>query len=163
MTSPHIELRMEGLEAVNAERYETLIGKSVRAAVSSAKLEYEEGAELSFLLANDSEVQNLNKQWRGKDKPTNVLSFPAEDIAVGDRAGIFIGDIAISLETVSREAALENKPMDDHFCHLVIHGLLHLFGYDHETDTDADNMELLETAILETMGIANPYESFEQQ
>jgi len=163
MTSPHIELRMEGLEAVNAERYETLIGKSVRAAVSSAKLEYEEGAELSFLLANDSAVQNLNKQWRGKDKPTNVLSFPAEDIAVGDRAGTFIGDIAISLETVSREAALENKPMDDHFCHLVIHGLLHLFGYDHETDTDADNMELLETAILETMGIANPYESFEQQ
>ena len=136
-----------------------LAQKSVEAAVSCAQLKFPADAELSILLADDHRLQSLNREWRGIDKATNVLSFPGEEISVGEMAGPLLGDIAVSMETLSREAGLENKKLNDHFCHLIVHGFLHLFGYDHETDEEADAMENLERVILAELGIADPYES----
>lgn len=114
-------------------------------------------SELSLVLTDDAEVQELNAAWRNKDKPTNVLSFPAFEVAIGQKPGPMLGDIVLAFETVKREAALESKRFEDHTSHLIVHGLLHLLGYDHENDTDAEQMESLETIILGNMGIQDPY------
>lgn len=127
--------------------------------VEIAGLKFPEHAELSVVLAGDKTLQSLNNEWRKKDKPTNVLSFPSKDISVGETADIMLGDIVISLETTAREATLENKTFEDHLSHLVVHGFLHLFGYDHETDKEANQMESLEARILNELGIDNPYDA----
>jgi probable rRNA maturation factor len=112
-------------------------------------------AEVSVLFADDAFVQGLNARWRGQDKPTNVLSFPAAAPATpGQRA---LGDIVLAYETVAREAHEAGKPFDHHAAHLLVHGLLHLLGYDHETDADATVMEAREVHILETLDIPDPY------
>jgi probable rRNA maturation factor len=108
--------------------------------------------EVSVALINDSDMQALNKKWRGKDKPTNVLSFPDSGPAP------VLGDIVIAFETVFREAEAANKPVQDHFIHLLVHGFLHLTGYDHMNDQDAKIMEALEISILTNFNIDNPYE-----
>ena len=105
--------------------------------------------ELSILLTNDKEIQALNKTYRGKNKPTNVLSFPQD--------APLLGDVVMALETLKREAKEQDKTFHDHFCHLFIHGVLHLLGYDHENDKDQDKMESHEKKILHKLGIANPY------
>ncbi len=133
--------------------------RSVNAAIGRADLEFPENAELSIMLGNDGQLRALNREWRNIDMSTNVLSFPGKDISVGEEAGPLIGDIAISMETLKREADLEKKSEDDHFSHLIVHGFLHLFGYDHETDDEADVMENLERSVLADLGIADPYES----
>ncbi|RED51498.1 putative rRNA maturation factor [Aestuariispira insulae] len=117
-------------------------------------------AELSLVLSDDASVQELNREWRGKDKPTNVLSFPADDEDEAPLPGMprMLGDIVLALETVSREAREQNKSFDHHLTHLVIHGLLHLIGYDHIEDDEAEIMEALEIKLLAGMGISNPYE-----
>lgn len=125
--------------------------KAIEEAINVMELNPNEGAELSVLLCGDATIQQLNREWRKKGKPTNVLSFP------NDPEGILLGDIIISLDTVASEAALENKTIKDHVSHLMIHGFLHIFGYDHESDEEADKMESLETEILKRLGIANPY------
>lgn len=107
--------------------------------------------ELALLLCDDAAISALNAQYRGKDKPTNVLSFPS-----GGADG-FLGDIALARETCAREASEKNIAMRDHAAHLIIHAMLHLIGYDHETDEDADVMERRETQILAAMGVADPY------
>ncbi|TIX40762.1 MAG: rRNA maturation RNase YbeY, partial [Mesorhizobium sp.] len=99
----------------------------------------------------------LNVGWRGKDKPTNVLSFPAFPFARGGPLPPMLGDIVLAAETVVREAALEHKPLENHISHLVIHGLLHLLGYDHETDAEAELMEATERAALARLAIPDPY------
>ena len=104
----------------------------------------------SLLLTNDVYIQKLNKDFRGKDKPTNVLSFPD-----GDNG--YLGDIAISLETIEKEGKEQNKEFYHHFIHMVVHGLLHLQGYDHENDQEAEEMESLEVKILSDIGVDNPY------
>jgi probable rRNA maturation factor len=114
-----------------------------------------EAAELSLLLTDDAHVRVLNRQWRGQDKPTNVLSFPSADD--GDEPGPLLGDVVVAHETTAREAAAEGKSFDDHLAHLLVHGLLHLFGFDHETDEEAEEMEALETEILVGLGISDPY------
>lgn len=113
----------------------------------------QEEVTLAILLADDATLRRLNSQFRGQDKPTNVLSFQAGE---GMQDG-FLGDIALSLETCTREALVEGKQVVDHLLHLVIHGTLHLLGYDHETDAEANIMERAERAILSTFGIADPY------
>ncbi|CAN7580689.1 rRNA maturation RNase YbeY [Bosea sp. LjRoot90] len=113
-------------------------------------------AELSLLLTDDKRIRIVNRDWRGFDKATNVLSFPAappEKIA----ASPVIGDIVLAFETVAREAEAEEKSFGDHLSHLVIHGLLHLVGEDHETEDQAERMEALETSALARLGIADPY------
>ena len=112
-------------------------------------------AELSILLTNDEEQQALNKQWRGKDAATNVLSFPQIE-PFGPVVGI-LGDITLARETLEREAADLGKSFADHYTHLVVHGFLHILGYDHMTDEEALQMESLETQILASLGVEDPY------
>lgn len=115
--------------------------------------------EASIVLANDDLVQVLNREYRGKDKPTNVLSFAAMDAGgpVPDGASVPIGDVIVSYQTIEREAAEQEKFFKDHFTHMVVHGTLHLLGYDHENEDEANIMEALEIRILERMNIQNPY------
>jgi probable rRNA maturation factor len=112
--------------------------------------------EVTILLTDDAEMRALNKTWRGKDKPTNVLSFPAGE-APGD--GGALGDIAIAYETAAKEAADARLTLEDHVSHLVVHGLLHLLGFDHLEDDEAQRMENLERKVLASIGIADPYAS----
>lgn len=117
-------------------------------------------AELSVVLADDALVHRLNREYRGKDKPTNVLSFAlteADEPEPQDGVPILLGDVILAFETVQREAAEQGKAPVDHMTHLVVHGVLHLLGYDHETDDEAEEMEALETRLLATLGIADPY------
>ena len=117
-------------------------------------------AELAVMLTDDAGIRTLNNNWRGIDKPTNVLSFPAlppTGPAGPDDAPRMLGDIAIAFETTRQEADDEQKPFDHHLSHLAVHGFLHLIGYDHETDDDAEAMEALETEILAQLGIPDPY------
>jgi probable rRNA maturation factor len=138
---------------------ETVIQRAVALAAEIAGADVGE-AELAVMLTDDAGIRTLNLNWRGIDKPTNVLSFPAlpPTGAVGpDDAPRMLGDIAIAYETTRKEADDEQKPFDHHLSHLAVHGFLHLIGYDHEKDADAEAMESLETEILAQLGIPDPY------
>jgi probable rRNA maturation factor len=111
------------------------------------------GRALAVLLTDDAAVRRLNATWRGLDRPTNVLSFPAP---LNDPNGA-LGDIAIAFETTAREATAEHKPLAHHLSHLALHGFLHLLGYDHESDAQAEEMEALERKVLEVLGVPDPY------
>jgi probable rRNA maturation factor len=128
---------------------------SVEAALSVVAERQSGDVEVSVALADDATVQALNRDWRGKDYPTNVLSFPAPSTRTpGPRV---LGDIALAYETVARESRDENKLFADHAVHLLVHGTLHLLGYDHESDSDAAVMEALEVEALARVGVADPY------
>ncbi len=115
---------------------------------------------MTLRLALLHEAAQLNMKFRGKDYATNVLSFPLE---FPEETGIpYIGDIVICPEVVAREAAEQHKPLLAHYAHLTVHGTLHLLGYDHETEDDADEMETLETQILATLGFPDPYQPIEE-
>jgi probable rRNA maturation factor len=124
--------------------------------------------ELSLVLGDDALMRRLNREWRRKDAPTNVLAFPAQDFVAGAPATaregkvagapLLLGDVVLGFETVQREATAQGKALADHLAHLVVHGVLHLLGFDHETLTDAARMEGLERRVLAGMGIADPYE-----
>lgn len=118
---------------------------------------------VNLSLGNDETVHRLNREFRGIDKPTNVLSFaniddPDFTLPAAEDGEIELGDIIIALETVEREARDQNISFRDHFCHLLVHGLLHLLGYDHQEDAEAEHMEGLEIRILQQLNIKNPYE-----
>jgi probable rRNA maturation factor len=121
-------------------------------AAAQAALEGWESGDLVILLADDEAVRDLNVRFRGKDASTNVLSFPA-----GANAGRHLGDIALASGVCAREAAEQGKPLADHLRHLVVHGVLHLLGYDHAHDTEAERMEALERDLLAGLGVADPY------
>jgi probable rRNA maturation factor len=117
-------------------------------------------AELAVMLTDDAGIRTLNSNWRGVDKPTNVLSFPALQPTGRngpDDAPRMLGDIAIAYETTRKEANDEQKPFDHHLSHMAVHGFLHLIGYDHEKNDDAETMETLEAGILAQLGIPDPY------
>ena len=114
-------------------------------------------SELSLVFTDDATIKELNNDWRDKDKPTNVLSFPAFTLKPGQKPGPMLGDIVIAHETVAREAMDEGKPFDHHLSHLIVHGFLHLLGYDHLTETQAEEMEGLERKALERLAIPDPY------
>ncbi|HWK45379.1 MAG TPA: rRNA maturation RNase YbeY [Stellaceae bacterium] len=123
-----------------------------------------QGASVSLLLADDARVRELNRTYRDQDKPTNVLSFPATLTRPGETprtafegVPLGLGDIVLAFETVTAEAAAQDKPIEHHLIHLVVHGTLHLLGYDHMTDDEAAVMEGLEVRILAGLGIADPY------
>lgn len=143
-----------------ADDAEWLCERAALAALAASYDEEEGPAELSVVLADDALVHRLNRDYRGKDKPTNVLSFAlteAEEPELGEDAPVMLGDVILAWETVAFEAAEQGKTPSDHMTHLVVHGVLHLLGYDHETDDEAEEMEQLEVEVLETLGIADPY------
>jgi len=116
-------------------------------------------AELTIRIVSNEESQQLNLSYRGKDKPTNVLSFPfAAELPDGVEMDIpLLGDLVIAQQTLEQEASEQNKTIADHWAHLVVHGTLHLLGYDHIESTDAEEMEALERTILAASGISDPY------
>lgn len=138
---------------------EAVVHRAIEAAAENVDADTGE-AELAVMLTDDSGIRTLNSNWRGIDKPTNVLSFPAlQPTGPGgpDEAPRMLGDIAIAYQTTRKEADDEGKPFDHHLSHLAVHGFLHLIGYDHEKDDDAEVMESLEQRILAQLGIPNPY------
>jgi len=143
----------------DAPEAEAIIQRAIAAAADSVDDDVGE-AELAVMLTDDTGIQTLNSNWRGIDKPTNVLSFPAlqpTGSGTSDDAPRMLGDIAIAYQTTRKEADDEQKPFDDHLSHLAVHGFLHLIGYDHEKDDDAEAMESLEAEILAQLGIPDPY------
>ena len=116
-----------------------------------------EGAEVSVVLADDAFIQSLNNSWRQQDKPTNVLAFPCEDLDHSSDVMRLLGDIVIASGVVQREALDEDKDVSHHLAHMVVHGTLHLLGYDHIVDDEADRMEGLETRALAALGVNDPY------
>ncbi|ABM44555.1 YbeY/UPF0054 family metalloprotein [Bartonella bacilliformis Peru38] len=114
-------------------------------------------SELSLLFTNNMRMAQINTQWRNKNKPTNVLSFPAFPLKAGQNPGPMLGDIVLARETIVYEAEEEGKSFHDHLTHMIVHGILHLLGYDHETDDEAYQMEELEKEILQKIAIKNPY------
>jgi len=114
-------------------------------------------SEIAVAIASKDEIQEFNKDYRNKDKPTNVLSFPS---GVPTEIADILGDIIICLEIVENEAKEQNKTFENHIIHMLVHGFLHLLGYDHINEQDAEKMEGLEIEILQELGIDNPYKSF---
>jgi probable rRNA maturation factor len=139
---------------------DALVEHALQAARLEAGKTLFNGAEVSLLFCDDGRIQELNRDWRGLDKPTNVLSFPA---APADRlaSAPLLGDIAIAFETVTKEARDEDKTLFDHTSHMIVHGFLHLLGYDHENEKEAEEMEDLERRALARLGIADPYAASE--
>ncbi len=130
--------------------------RAVEAAFAVAPQAPRSPVEISLLLTDDAGMRELNRAWRGLDKPTNVLSFPGSGPSSPEGVR-HLGDIALAFETVAREAAEEHKSLADHVAHLIVHGTLHLLGHDHAADEEADAMEALEAAALARLGIADPY------
>ena len=137
---------------------EMLVTRAVEAALAAAPETPEGPFEVSVLLADDATVQDLNRTWRDKDKPTNVLSFPAPPQPRHAGAAMPLGDVVLAYETLVRESAEQSKPLQNHLAHLLVHGTLHCLGQDHEIgEAEADVMEALEVAALATLGIPDPY------
>jgi len=132
-----------------------LAEEAARRALRASGAPLAAATELALVLADDATVRDLNRRWRDQDKPTNVLSFPTE----GDASAplLLLGDVVLAFETVRREAAEQSKSLVDHLQHLVIHGVLHLVGFDHLAEDEAERMEALERQVLATLGIADPY------
>ena len=137
--------------AAGAARRALLCGEAPNAAV------------VDITLTDDDEQRTLNRTWRGKDAPTNVLAFPLMsldpdlDVPVPPGAPLLLGDVVLAFETVRREAAEQNKTLADHLRHLVVHGVLHLLGYDHQDEAEAERMESIERELLAGLDIPDPY------
>lgn len=162
MTALDIQISVEDDAWSSEEELLAFSSKVLELAADYLKVEEEQPLrnhpiELSLVFTNDAEIREINAEWRDKDKPTNVLSFPAYPIQPGDEPGPMLGDIVIARETVEREAVELEKTFDDHLTHLLVHGFLHLFGYDHMDEEEAEEMEGLETRILARLGLSDPY------
>jgi probable rRNA maturation factor len=134
-----------------------LAATALKAAVEELELPVADGTEISIVFTDDAHIRSLNREWREKDKATNVLSFPAMPIRPGVALPPVLGDIVLAAETIRREAGLEDKPFEHHLIHLMVHGFLHIVGYDHETDAEAEEMEAAERRILARLAIPDPY------
>ena len=160
---PELELEIDVEQPWPAGDWAGLAGRAEQAVAGIAPELRNSRLSVSLLFTCDAEIHALNREWRQRDKPTNVLSFPmlarAELLALApDGPPELLGDIALAYETCAREAAEKAIPFDHHAAHLIVHALLHLAGYDHETgDADAEAMEALETKALAICGIADPY------
>lgn len=152
--TPAIDIAIEARGWTVLEAPEALATAVVAAAVAACDLTLAPGTEVSLVLCDDAFIAELNRKWRGIDRPTNVLAFPSGVDPMG--AGV-LGDIVIAYETAEREAVAAEIPLRDHVAHLMAHGFLHLVGYDHIDDDEAEEMEGLEVRILAQLGIADPY------
>ena len=150
----------------SSTNWPALAEEAVRAAIAASRsrglLDSSATAEVSVKLTDDAEVRRLNKSWRGKDRPTNVLSFPMldEGAPLGEPGGdLLLGDIVLAHGVCAREAGEKGVSVADHARHLVVHGMLHLLGYDHERgEAEAEAMEEIERRALASLGVADPYE-----
>ena len=132
--------------------------KLARQAIKAALVD--DDVSISVLFTSDAEISGINKQWRGKARPTNVLSFPVSvETPVPKGEPRPLGDIVMAYGTILKEATEQKKPVANHVSHLIVHGLLHLLGYDHEIDAEAEIMEAREVEILKKLGIEDPYKS----
>lgn len=137
---------------------ELLTRRAAAAALAAAGGGRDPG-EIAVLYTGDAAIAGINAQWRGKNKPTNVLSFPAPSgMPVPEGEARPLGDIVLAHGVIAREAAEQGKTLHDHTAHLIVHGVLHLLGHDHQTGAEAENMERLEASILKELGIGDPYE-----
>lgn len=152
-----IDLALEAGDWPDQGQLEELCQRAIDTAFKVGKLQALPGSEVSLVFTDDASIQDLNRRWRDKDKPTNVLSFPGSD-PEGDVYGPLLGDIVLAFETVRREADEMAIDFNDHLTHLVIHGILHLFDYDHQDEEEAEAMEQLERMILAELNIADPYQ-----
>ena len=149
-----IEVAIEAGDWASLEAPSQLARTAILAAAQESRIALASNAEISVVLCDDAFIRELNRKWRGRDEPTNVLSFPAG----GDPASAsLLGDIVIAFETALREAVAAGKPLRDHVAHLLVHGFLHLIGHDHEEAAEAELMEALERVSLARLGIADPY------
>ncbi len=151
-----IDLALEAGDWQDESQLADLCRTAIDAAFRIAPIFAAAGSEVSLVFTDDAAIQALNKRWRGKDKPTNVLSFPGSD-PQGDIYGPLLGDIVFARETVQREADELEIEISAHLTHLVVHGMLHLFDYDHQENDEAELMEDLERQILAELGISDPY------
>jgi probable rRNA maturation factor len=152
VSAPVIDIRIES----PLWQEQPLAEQTVRTAIAAAATLSTADGEVSILLADDQAIRVLNRDWRGIDKPTNVLSFPAPN-ATASAAGTMLGDIVIAYETLAKECDEEGRVFLHHLAHLTVHGFLHLIGYDHLTDTQADEMEGLESKIMMRLNMPDPY------
>lgn len=162
--SPAISLAVanEAGEWGDVEALEALALAALGAAVDDLSAQEaqpfpKEPPEVSLVLADDAMMAGINGEWRNQHKPTNVLSFPAFPLLPGSQPGPMLGDIILARQTIEREARDLGKPVDEHVTHLIIHGFLHLFGYDHIENNDAERMEAIETRILASLDLSDPY------
>lgn len=151
-----IDILVEGGDWPSRQKLRALARRAIAAAVVRSRPLLAPDPEASLLFTDDARMRSLNRDYRGKDKPTNVLSLPAAPVVRG-RLGPPLGDIVLAAETVRREADEQGLAFEDHLTHLIVHGFLHLVGHDHEAEAEALAMEGLETAILHDIGIADPY------
>jgi len=137
--------------------WENICRRAAQAALSA--FDTKPDTELSIVLADDGRVRELNRDYRNRDQPTNVLSFPADDENATHIPGRprMLGDVIVALETTEREARDSGKPLADHLAHLVVHGVLHLLGLNHRTEAEAETMEDKEREILSSLGVKDPY------
>jgi probable rRNA maturation factor len=142
------------------ESLDVIVAQTLQAALEEGGDVLPKGAEVSLLFCDDARIKELNRQFRGQDKPTNVLSFPGPDPL---ESAHFLGDIAIAYETVAREAEEQGKSLEHHCRHMIVHGFLHLLGHDHEDDEEAEFMEATEIHILARLGVENPYRGEERK
>src|SRR5262245_17545645 len=150
---PHIDVQVQSSPWAARPLAEETVRISVLAAAATLSTV---GGEVSIVLTDDSAIRSLNRDWRGIDKPTNVLSFPASGVATGEGMHL-LGDIVIAFETLERECADESRDFLHRLAHLVVHGFLHLNGYDHESDQQAEEMEGLESRIMAGLNMPDPY------
>lgn len=141
-----------------------IVVTAARAAMAGADVPFAAGVEFGVRLTDDAEIRTLNRDWRDRDAATNVLSFALDDSPGGpvaengsENGAAMLGDVVVAYETCAAEALDQSKPLTNHLSHLVVHGTLHLLGFDHETDDDAETMEALERAVLARIGVPDPY------
>ncbi|TCN36222.1 rRNA maturation RNase YbeY [Sinorhizobium americanum] len=162
MTALDIQISVEEGDWPPEDRLQALSSRILGAAAEFLTAEEKqpfpgEPPELSLVFTDDQSMREINAEWRNQDKPTNVLSFPAFPVTPGRMPGPMLGDIIVAYETLKREAGELEKPFEEHLTHLLVHGFLHLFGYDHIEDDEAERMEGLETRILARLGLSDPY------
>jgi probable rRNA maturation factor len=157
--APSVEIVIASPQWKAAPSVRSVLRRTIAAAAARCDAKR---AEVAIVLTDDEAIRCLNRQWRGLDKPTNVLSFPARSRVRG-RAPVLLGDIVIAYETTAKEASEEGKSFLHHVSHLAVHGFLHLLGYDHESHDEAETMENLERRILARLGVPDPYAEREAQ
>ena len=160
MTDPEIDIAVEDARwEATVPDLEAFVLRAVEAGLAIAPDSDAGPVGISILLADDDTVRDLNRTWRGKDKPTNVLSFPAADQPLQPGLARPLGDVVLAYDTLVRESGEQSKRFEHHFAHLLVHGTFHLLGQDHETGVaEADAMEALEIRALHALGVPNPYD-----